>query len=203
MASNHAFDLLFEDVKANLLADGNTAAVLFGQRELAKRINYGPGQANRIVFVPGDDKGAIGDYGPATTTRKPSFQGITTPRTLGTLREVFRVFCWAFDAAAPEDERAQYAAARYLHDQTVRAIHNSPHVGSASYELTKPTIVNVAGPLERKFGCEIMISLVIIAKLPDDPGPVTDPDFTTVKPTTGTGPTRLPDDGETDTTAGS
>lgn len=203
MASELAFDILFEGVKTQLSADGNMANVVFGARELAKRINYGPGQANRVVFVPGDEKGLIGEYGPAIKPRLPSFQGHVTPRTLFTLGEVFRIFCWGFDAATPEDERAQYVAARYLHDQVVRALY---HAGHGTFMLTKPMVV--PNGAERKFGCEIMITLVVQAKLPDDPGPVVELDFTVVVPTTGIGPTKLEkvlpgeDDGE-DTTAGS
>jgi hypothetical protein len=200
MASEHAFDLLFEDVVANLAADGNTANVVFGAREIAKRVNFGPGQANRVVFVPGDEKGALGEYGPAVQARLRSFQGISTPRTLRTLEEVFRVYCWAVDATDPENERKQYVAARYLHDQVVRAMHNSAHVGTVNFVLTKPQIVP-SGP-ERKFGCEIMVTLIVTAKIPDDPGPIADLDFANVKPTTAIGPTELPEEGETDTTSG-
>lgn len=206
MASQHAFDIIYSGCKLQLIADGNTTPVLFGKRELAKRINKEVGVFRRVVFVPGDDKGAIGEYGPATKVRLPAFQGNVATRTLYTLTEVFRVYCFAFDASAPEDELAQYAAARYLHDQVVRALHLSSH---GNFTLDKPMIV--PQPTERKFGCEIMITLNVIARIPDDPGPVEDPDFETVKPTTGVGPTRLasegeaPEDGEadgSDTTSG-
>ena len=197
-----AFEILYDGVKAKLAEDGNTCAVVFGQREVAKRINGGPGQANRVVFAPGDEKGAIGEYGEATKARLPSFQNRSTPRTLFTLGELFRVYCWAFDSSDPENELAQYRAARFLHDQVVRALY---HAGHGTFILTKPTIVPIG--VERKFGCEIVINLTIIAKLPDDPGPVADPDFATVKPTTGIGPSILEkvppgtEDGE-DTTHG-
>ena len=203
MAAEHAFDIIFERVIAQLAADSNTANVVFGARELAKRINYGPGQANRVVFVPGDEKGAIGEYGPAVKSRPRSFEGINTPRTLFTLGEIFRVFCWAFDGTNPESERAQYVAARFLHDQVVRALYKTSY---GNFVLTKPTIVPQG--VERKFGCEIVITLLVTAKIPDDPGPIADLDSTPIKPTTGIGPTALaktepPENDGSDTTAGS
>lgn len=192
-------DLLIDDMQAQLTADGNTAKIVFGQREPARvRINPGPGQANRVVIVPGDEKGNLGDYGPAKRPR--GLLGSATPRTLCTWNEQFRIFIWAFDPSEPENERAQYRAARFLHDQIVRAALLSPRISQADLDISKPTLV--LGPLERKFGCEIVLLLTLRAKLPDDPGPVAPLDWVPVVPTTGDGVLRLPDDPEADVSPG-
>lgn len=190
MAAELASDILFEDLVANLADDGNTAKVLFGARALtATRTAPVEAQA-RVVVVPGDEKGALGEYGPMTKPRLGI--GALTPRTIGTFKEVFRIFVWAQDRTVADGhtdyERAQYRAARFLHDQVYRAIFNS-RVGTVQAQMTKPQVVQ--GTVERKAGCELMFWCVLTAKIPDDPGPVVDPDFTGVKPTTGIGPTAL------------
>src|SRR5690242_19008704 len=126
MAAELVVDIVYEGVVAERDEDGNTARVLFGQRALAQtRVTQGFGQANRVVFVPGDEKGAIGEYGPAVKPRLRSFENNSTPRTLFTLGEVVRVYVWGSDQTVPDGdpdyERAQYRAARFLHDQVVRA----------------------------------------------------------------------------------
>jgi hypothetical protein len=206
MAAELAIDLMFEDLVSNLAADGNTARVLFGQRALTATRSAPVEAQARVVVVPGDEKGALGEYGPATKPRLGI--GASTPRTLGTLKEVFRVYVWAQDRSVadghPDYERAQYRAARFLHDQVYRAIFNG-RVGTVQAQMTKPQLVQ--GAVERKAGCELVFWVVLTVKIPDDPGPPSDLDFDDVKPTTGVGPTSLDveepgeDDGS-DTTAG-
>lgn len=190
MAAELAIDILWEGLVANLAADGNTAKVLFGARALTATRAAPVEAQNRVVVVPGDEKGALGEYGPATKPRLGI--GALTPRTLATLKEVFRVYVWAIDRSVadgqPDYERAQYRAARFLHDQVYRAIFNC-RAGTVQAQMTKPQVV--VNTTERRAGCELVFWLVLTAKIPDDPGPVAEPDFTGVAPTTGIGPTSI------------
>lgn len=172
MATILALPLLFEDVKTQLAADANTANVVFGWRERTKRLNQGPGAANRVVFEPGEDKGKAGEYTAPIKDRRA--WGTRSTRSLMTYRETCTVECWAYDPALPDDELAQYTAARMLHDFVVRAIYLSPHVGHGSFEIMDPTWI--VDKKEIRFGAAIKFTLIVHAKIADDPGPPHDQD---------------------------
>jgi hypothetical protein len=136
---------LVQHTKTKLTALGVTAEVAFGEREVAKQINQGPGRANRVVFAPGDDSGNLGSYeGPVKPGRNP--------RSLWDWMLLFRVYVWAYDSSKPEDELVQWAAVVELHDVVMEAIH--PFVAA----FYKPKDAkNLAKPMERRFGKEIVL----------------------------------------------
>lgn len=156
MADVLAVPYLITRVRAQFATDGVNAAVHFGRREKHKQINQGNGRANRVVFQPGDNSGAIGAYAPA---RNPG----GNPRPLLTLNEKLVVFIWAFDASNPADELTQYQAVRFLHDTVIRAIHLTM---CGRYSLGAPQLV-VDNGNERVFGAEIAVPLAIEALIPD------------------------------------
>lgn len=193
-----ALPLLFADVQAQLAADASTANVVFGWRERTKtRINQGPGGANRVVFEPGEEKGKAGEYAPPVKTR--GVWGTRSLRSLGTFLETCTIECWAYD---PDDqsELAQYTAARHLHDHVIRAIYLSPRVGHGSFEVKDP--MWIVDKKELRFGAAIKFTLIIQAKIVDDPGPPRDLDIEAVQPEHAIGPAviALPAGDETDGT---
>jgi hypothetical protein len=175
--------LLYQDVQDQFTADGLTTKFAFGWREIAKQ-----GQANRVVFVPGEPKsGKAGAYGPA---RYPGTPRDGSPRHLSTFHETVQVYCWGVDltdAATANNEQAQYEAARDLHDSVVRAIYLSPTVKPRQMKLTDPTWVTAK--LERRFGAEIMFTVEIENAIVDEPSVAAPtPSMPAPTPETATGP---------------
>jgi hypothetical protein len=136
---------LFDHTKEALAAANVTAQVAFGEREIAKQVNQGSGRGNRVVFAPGDEGGALGGYDAPV---KPG----RNPRSLWDWMLLFRVYIWAYDLSAPEEELKQWAAVVELHDHVVEAIH--PFV-AAFYKPSGSKILNK--PTERRFGQEILL----------------------------------------------
>lgn len=86
---------------------------VFGWRKPTEQLRT----SHRVAWVPGDDEsGELGALGPAKAPGR-------NPRPLATLDEIFTVYLDAFDIAAPNDERAQYEAARQLFDAWWRAVY--------------------------------------------------------------------------------
>lgn len=159
-----ALPLLVERVTTLFAADGTTANVVFGWREVAKQINQGTGRANRVVFEPGDNL-ALGDIRGANQPGR-------NPRPIATLGELCTVYVWAFDSSAPSSEIVQYTAARLLFDAVVRAIHlsavgHSTVAARIGYSISKPRWIR-DNP-ERAFGAEIAFTLSVDAMIPDEP----------------------------------
>lgn len=151
---------IFDEVRARM--DSDAAAQdppvapvpqVFGWRK--------PGQqphAPRIVWVPGDDEsGDVGELGPA---RNPG----GNPRSLGTLHELVTVYIEAVDTSAPEDERAQYIAARLLFDAWLRAVYLTAH---GVYRIEGIRWVNARK--ERRYGAALRVLLSVEAVVPDEP----------------------------------
>lgn len=151
---------LVRDVREVFAEEGVTANVVLGDREPAKQLNQGPGRANRVVFAPGDENGGAGEY---TAARNPG----RNPRPVRTLSAVCRVFIWAYDGSAPNNEEAQYEAVWTLHDLTVGAIHRKAH---GTYQLSAPRWLN--RNIERAFGKELMFLLQLEVPILDRPVPV-------------------------------
>ena len=136
---------LYQHTKTELPKLGVTAEVVFGEREIGKQINQGPGRANRVVFAPGDENGGLGGYqGPVKPGRNP--------RSLWDWMLLFRLYIWAYDGSKPEDELVQWAALVELHDCVMEVIH--PFV-AAFYRLNAAK--NIAKPGERRFGKELLV----------------------------------------------
>lgn len=158
-----ALPKLYDDVET-LLADEAAASsppttpvpMAFGWRAPAYR-----GVSHRIVWVPGDDSN--GNLGDLAVAREPG----RNPRPLWRLGELFTVYLEAFDAASPEDERAQYQAARELFDTWARAI----------YRVARGTIAvrNVSWVTDKKvrrFGATLRVLAMVDAMVPDLPSDI-------------------------------
>lgn len=153
------FPLVYDAVRQILLVeDGGTMGISFGWREPTKQSNQGVGTARRIVFVPGDGE-KLGGYRAA---QKPG----RNPTPLATLDEVFAIYVWGYDTLAPNDEVAQYTAARLLHDATVRAIIKACTRVGTSFTLSDPKWIRTK--TERVHGAELKFLLTLDAMIPDE-----------------------------------
>jgi hypothetical protein len=157
MSSVLALPYLYDRVLALLAVESPTVRCVFGWREAAKQINAGYISANRVCFVPGDGGGGLG------VDRPPRWPG-RNPSPLATLAESFSVRCWAIDRAAPNDELAQYTAARLLYDGVRRALALCDPGG-----LTVGAQRWVRGNPERLYGAEIEMVCTVDAMVPDAP----------------------------------
>ncbi len=155
--SNLALLVLYDAVASLFVEEQTSVNVVFGWREPPKTINQGDGTAARVCFIPGDAGNGLGADMP------PRYPG-RNPRPLATLEELFRVRVWAVDRAAPNDERAQYEAARLLFDAVRRALRlcdpGGLKVRSSSW---------VRGAPERMWGAEIELLCTVDAMIPDLP----------------------------------
>lgn len=148
-----ALDHLYDAVTARFTAEfASPPLQVFGWREPAKRAGAMP----RIVWVPGDDES--GDLGTWLPARNPG----RNPRPLATIGELVTVYFEAVDLTAPEDERAQYRAARLLYDAWLRAVYLAAHgtfvVVAHRWEKERST---------RRYGATIRAVLSIQSMVPD------------------------------------
>lgn len=165
MPASLALPILFDAVIARFAADAAAgdpplAPVpnVFGWREPAKLRRA----SHRIVWVPGDDAtgAAAAEIGPA---RQPG----RNPRPLATVYELATVYVEALDVNAPEDERAQYEAARELFDLWWRAVH------LAAYgTVTLRALAWVNATKERRAGAALRAVLAIEAPVVDLPAAI-------------------------------
>jgi len=146
-----ALPTLFDAVVARFALDSTNVEQHFGWREPQK---YKTARA-RIVWVPGDEGGNVGDVRPA---RNPG----GNPRSLATLAELFTVYISANDPRSPEDEREQYVATRALFDAWFRAVYRAAHgtfaVTSTTWNISKN---------ERRHGAELVCACWVEALVPD------------------------------------
>lgn len=150
-----ALEVLYDKVVARFAAEGpyyNAAPVPqpFGWRYPAQQ-HVGP----RIVWVPGEPQGSIGQIGPPRNPGQPA-------RSLGTLLEYFHVIISSQDPEAPENERLQYRTTRLLHDYWYRAVY---HAAYGTFEVDREEWV--IDKLERRFGTALVVTVILQAKLPD------------------------------------
>lgn len=188
-----SFAHLYRRVADSFADTDPTVSVVFGSREVAKQINQGAGRANRVVFAPGDEGGALGSYAPVgepgrnlamrdgSARRRPM-------RALWDWKVAGRVYVWAYDGAAHTDELAQWTAMVELHDRVIAEIHR---VAAGNYQIRAPR--NAAKSVERTFGCETMFVVelsqpVLADSVPRTAGAVTTTDGSTVLGDTGTEP---------------
>jgi hypothetical protein len=151
MADTLALEKLFFDVVTRFAAESTEVPNIFGWREPTHR----GGQQNRICWVPGDPSGAAGEVGGA---RQPG----RNPRSIGTLMELFTVYVEGRDATSPENEMAQYKAARLIFDAWFRAAYLSMRdllvVKSASWMVDRTT---------RRHGATLRVVCTVQAMIPD------------------------------------
>ncbi|WP_437279344.1 hypothetical protein WME90_01950 [Sorangium sp. So ce375] len=141
-----SFTGLYRHVRDHLANAQVTAEVVFGRREIGKQINQGANRANRVVFAPGDEGGSIGGYEPPVKTGR-------NPRSLWDWMFVGRVYVWAYDPAAPNDEVANWESLVELHDFVLEAIH------SYAAGFYRPSAPRLLGTTERRFGEEVVFLL--------------------------------------------
>lgn len=169
MSDPFAITNVFDAVAAHFVAVAAAAGgdpprvpvpVVFGWRQRSKKPTRATtaenaGTARRIVWCPGDDSnGDLGELGP------PRFPG-REPRSLGTLNELVTVYLEANDLSAPEDERAQYVAARELYDEWMRAMYAAART---TFAIVREGWVIEQN--ERRAGAAIRIVMTLEAMLP-------------------------------------
>lgn len=155
-----ALEKLYADVVDRFVAEGTLAATQaateaampFGWREENKQLKA----PNRIVWVPGDPAGSLGEVG------APRFPGRVPLRPMGNLVELFTCYLSAQDATAPENELAQYRAARLLYDAWYRALRLA---ATSTVEVTSSRWVT--DKKERRFGATIQAICRINSMIPD------------------------------------
>lgn len=111
---------LVNDVSDYLAAAGVGCNVLFGRNERAKQMNQGAGQANRVVFQPGDDSGK---FGRIATTHQPGMRSIHQ-RSIANFEALMIVSVWAAYKIDPNNEREQMCAAEDLLEWVMRAMQD-------------------------------------------------------------------------------
>lgn len=150
-----ALPTLRDAVIARFKKDRTCADNEFGWRE-PQRVKT---VEQRIVWVPGDPSGAVGNVGSARHSGETAEQ-----RSLATLRELFTVYIAANDPQFPEDELSQYVATRLLFDAWVRAVYLAAHGTFEIVSLDWNTEKN-----ERRHGAELVCVCWIEAVIPDAP----------------------------------
>jgi hypothetical protein len=147
-----ALNKLYDDVEAQLTADGTAVTCYFGWREKERQRT-----GDRLIWEPGDSSDSAGRL---VAARKPG----RTPRPLATLEELCTVYVVATDETDKENQRAQYTAARLLYDAFVRALYLAGY-GTVS-------LVSSTWELDRKIrqrGAAIRVVLSVDAMIPDEP----------------------------------
>lgn len=153
MAIVLALTKLYDDVVARFSAEGTAVPNLFGWRASAQQLTTG----TRIVWIPGDPNGSVGNHLPA---RNPG----RDPRPIATLDELFTVEISASDASDLESERKQYEATRLVYDTWFRAVY------LAAYGTFKVLSDEwVTEKKERRYGACIRAVCSVQSMIPDAP----------------------------------
>lgn len=150
-----ALEILHDAVVARFALDGTPCDFAFGWREPNRQ---GQLPVANIVTMPGDPQGALGDM------MGPRYPGALTVRPLAGLWESFTVYIQAHDPDAPENERAQYRAARLLYDAWIRAVYLAAF---GNWRINTQTWITTKN--ERRFGAGLRITGGILAVIPDLP----------------------------------
>ncbi len=149
LAVPRAYDAVVE----RFATEGTACDFAFGWRENMRQVP----SSRRIVWQPGDPSGAVGDVGAAR------FPG-RNPRPLGTLDELVTIYVEARDDSNPENERAQYQAARELFDALVRALYLAARgnytIASSKWDNSKNL---------RRRGAMLVVVVVFASMIPDAP----------------------------------
>ena len=153
MADTLALDKLYDDVVARFALDSLSVPNLFGWRPPPEKMILG----NRIIWTPGDDED--GTFGELVAT---GIQPGRNPRSLATVQELFTVRILAADTTAPEDERAQYRAVRFLYDAWYRACWLAAH--TTFLVVDQRWLIEKK---ERRYGAALRILCTVQAMVPD------------------------------------
>lgn len=144
---------LYDSVRDRFAYEGTSVPQTFGWREPPRQLTGD----QRIVWVPGDPAGVVGEIAGA---RSPG----QNPRPLATLDELFTVHITGLDPAQPESERHQYEAARLLYDAWFRAVYLAAH--GAFAQLSATWVIERAN--ERRRGATMRVVASVSAVIPDE-----------------------------------
>jgi hypothetical protein len=174
MTGGHDFTglpFLADGIRGYFAAMGITAPVFLGWPDRTEQINQGPGGANRVVIVPGDDSGNAGELAdPKYPGVGQGSNGAPLGRPLNNWIESALLSVWAVDTKNPRDSQLQYIATRALFMQTVRAIRFTARADAKLGRL-KWTV----SPVEKSFGRELVCSLTYNSPIIDVAAPVVVP----------------------------
>lgn len=149
--------------------------IVVGRRQPGQQINQGTGGARRIVIVPnGGELGAVTQ--PGRHRQRPTNPGTGLParaRSLLGWQRSLLAYVWAHDLSNPNDELAQYDAAEDLLEKFVQAAHYT-----LNGQLDWSTVDDTSGPVERRNGCELVVSLSFSQSLLDVDLETVTPGFT-------------------------
>lgn len=158
-----AIERLYALVTARFADEGNAVPQLFGWRKPTEQIVIG----RRIVWVPGDQLGNVGQIEPASKNAK------TYMRSLATLDELFTVYVFGVYTLQPEQELQQYKSARLLYDAWYRALYLACR---GNFRVLSQTWLTEHR--ERVHGAGIRVVVAVSAAIPDepyDPGGILEP----------------------------
>ncbi len=174
------FKQLVTGVAAFFAANEITAVVERGWKARSEQINQGPGQANRVIFMPSKVDGAAGaivnprQVGIRVVGEDPAVPEYAI-RPLSDWSRSLVVSMWAYDGDNPNDEGAQCDAVDTLQMWTQQAVQ-SVAFGNAVWGATKFTV-----PAERAFGLELLVDLTFQSAIFDVPQEITRPSPALVK----------------------
>lgn len=155
-----AVEHLYTRVSAAFVEDEINAVNVFGWREVSKH----PDTLPRIVWVPGDAQGSLGELGGARHMDRGN-----EARAIANLTEMFTVHLIAFDPRDAESELAQYRVGRFLYEAWLVAVYRAA-VGT--FRVRSQTWVR-GKTTDRSYGVVLravcQLDAPIIEALPDEP----------------------------------
>lgn len=156
---------LFDAVVLAFAEDQLTASNDFGWKAPRQQPKTAEAAVARISWVPGDDKtDKAGKYEP------PINPGQTPQRSLGTFREFFTIYIHAADNSskvAAASDRAQYRAARNLHDNWWRCLYLAAYSVGLGNRLKVEDLGWEKGKQAAANGACLRLLVSLPAKLPD------------------------------------
>lgn len=170
MAEVLAIPLIFDAVVARFADEGTNVPMFFGRRDVARQQTSG----SRIVWAPGDPSGVMGPVGPA---KRPG-ESAAGPRGLATINEYVSVYITTSDSSDPENDRAQYVAARLLFDAWFRAVYLAAQTVRTNFSLDACSWIRPSA--ERRHGAGILAVLSVEGRIPDEAHPVAPSDSSVV-----------------------
>jgi hypothetical protein len=156
VAVKMAVQALRDAVAATFTKDGTEVQQLFGWRAVAEQVYSN----RRVVWVPGDDSGAVGSVVGAANV------GGAPVRNLADFEELCTLWIHATDAdpEKAEDEEVQYNECRLVFDAVYRALH---HAATGRFKVR--SVRWVTEKKLRRWGLAMKVLLEVRATLPDSP----------------------------------
>ncbi len=150
---------LRNDVAAYFEAnDVNASVPPVGLKYRSFVLNQGPGNANRVVFIPGEFDGSLAPkprrYGSLSRGTRNHASAIN-PRELLSWERPITISVWSAPVpGAPREEGSTIGVAEDLLEQVVRAVQ-----ASGAADITWGNVVISAPPVENGFGVEFLVSV--------------------------------------------